>query len=136
MPSDHREPGRPSPGGIGKLTAATLGTVADYFHIRIQLLLLEAREAGGEFGQRALLLGFGLLCLVIGYVSLVIAFAAWLSRALEWSLLSSALAVAGGHLLLGVASLLLGRRKFKHSPFRDTLLELERDRQWLKNERS
>lgn len=132
--ADPPRPGAPGHGraGLADLTSDILATGLDYLHARLALLSLEAREARSAILFR-LLCGFaGAFFLALAWLGSMVALVAWLARSQGWPWPAVAAACAGAHLLAGLALLLAARRRFAEPPFRDSLNELEKDRQWLR----
>lgn len=127
QPADHA-----TGGGIGETAAGALATLLDYFHARLALLALEAREARGAFVARIACGGAALCFLLVGWMALVAGAIGWISQSAGWPWPRVALGLAAAHLFAGCGFLLAARRRFSVSPFRDSLNELEKDRQWLK----
>ena len=131
--AQRRRPADEMPGGgIGETAAGALGTLLDYFHARLSLLALEAREARGSFVAR-IVCGLAACCfLLVGWMALVAGAIGWISKSTDWPWPLVALGLAAVHLFAGCGFLLAARRRFSEPPFRDSLNELEKDRQWLK----
>ena len=109
----------------------SIGNIVDYLHLRGILVRLEAREAGAELGIKVALLAAAGLFFAIGYLGLVVAAVAWAVDSLGWTW-PVAIAIAGGiHVTLAILAFLISRRHPRQALFRDTLRELEKDRQWL-----
>jgi uncharacterized membrane protein YqjE len=116
---------------LGEVVTDSIGNIVDYLHLRGILVRLEASEAGAELGKKVALLAVAGLFFAIGYVALVTAAVAWAVASLEWSW-PVAIAIAGGiHLTIAFLAFLISRRHPRQPLFRDTLRELEKDRQWL-----
>jgi uncharacterized membrane protein YqjE len=137
MPEPDVESRRPGSGtvGLGGMTAGILGTVIDYLHARVALLGLEAREARSAILFRIICGVAGGFFLMVTWIALIVGAVGWLaeSRGWPWPLVAVGCAVI--HLGAALALLLAARRRFAESPFRDSLNELEKDRQWLKRHR-
>jgi uncharacterized membrane protein YqjE len=126
--------GDPRPGSardLGEVITDSIGNVVDYLHLRSILIRLEAREAGAELGKKVALLAAAGLFFAIGYFGLVVAAVAWAVGSLDWSWPVAIAIAAGIHLTIAFLAFLLSRRHLRQAPFRDTLRELEKDRQWL-----
>jgi uncharacterized membrane protein YqjE len=109
-----------------------LGTVALYAVARLQLLQLEAREAGSRSLSLLLLAVLALGVLGSGWLIAVPALV-WLAAetfSIPWHI--AALAAAALHILVGGLLLALLKRKIAGLKlFEDTVNELQKDRQWL-----
>lgn len=131
------DPPRPGGSGSGRsgladLTADILATGLDYLHARLALLSLEAREARSAILFRLLCGLAGTFFLGLAWFGAMVGLVGWLARSQSWPWPVVALACAGAHLLAGLILLLAARRRFAEPPFRDSLNELEKDRQWLR----
>ena len=118
------------------LAAGTLSSFLEYLHIRLTLLGLEAKVARRSLVAGALLFFVGAFFLLLAWVGFCVALIAGLagSTSLSWPLIAGI--VAGVHALAGVAAFVIGRRCFSKSHFRDSLEELEHDREWLQRFRN
>ena len=126
-----RDRARGSSRDLGEIVTDSIGNIVDYLHLRGILVRLEAREAGAELGKKVALLAAAGLFFAIGYFCLVAAAVAWAVASLDWSW-PLAIAVAGGiHVGVALLAFFLSRRHPRQALFRDTLNELEKDRQWL-----
>lgn len=117
------------------MSAGLLANLIDYLQTRISLLGLEAREARSQILARIVCGIAAGLFLALAWVALVVAGIGWVSRHFLWPW---PLVTAGAALLHGLSALILlqaARRRFAEPPFRDSLNELEKDRQWLKRHR-
>ena len=124
-----RRPG--SSRDLGEVVTDSIGNIVDYLHLRGILVRLEAREASAEIGKKVALLAAAGLFFAIGYLALVGAAVAWAVESLDWSW-PVAIGIAGGiHLTIAFLAFLIPRRHPRQALFRDTLSELEKDRQWL-----
>ena len=114
------------------MASGMLATLLDYLHARVELLALEAREARVAVLMRLVCGVAGAAFLLIAWIGLVTAAIGWLSRHFHWPwpLVTAGMALL--HLVAGLGLLLAARRRFAQPPFRDSLNELEKDRQWLK----
>ncbi|HQW28822.1 MAG: phage holin family protein [Verrucomicrobiales bacterium] len=116
---------------LGDALRKTLIGSLDYLHARLALLRLEAREAGGDLLLR--LIGFivaGAFC-GLAYITALAGTIGWIATAGDWPWYKVTLAIAGFHLLVAVGLVLYAKRRFGQPPFRDSLAEFQRDRQWL-----
>jgi len=103
-----------------------------YLALRLQLLGLEAHDAGLHLLVLSLLLGSVLVCFT-GFLMLLIVFLLYLMMLiLHWDWGWCALALAVGLLLISVAIGLIFRFRITKALFPVTLAEFQKDRQWLK----
>ncbi len=128
-PPDARDTGG---AGIGEAATGVVATVLDYLHARVELLLLEAREARGELFLRLACVVTGGFFLLVTHAALCVALVGWLSQSRDWPWPLTTLGLAGAHAATAIFLLTLAKRKFSQKPFRDSLEELERDRDWLR----
>lgn len=131
------EPGdgdAPARGGIGSLAAGTLGSIFDYLEARLSLFRIEATEARGRIVRRVIAAVAGAFFLLVAYAAAIVGAVAWISDHFgkPWPLVT--LAAAGAHLLAGLLLLLAAKKRFGDPPFRDSLGEFQRDRQWLRRQ--
>ncbi|MEX2580662.1 MAG: phage holin family protein [Verrucomicrobiales bacterium] len=128
------EPSHPSKSPSRRLKNAVSETCLgflDSLHARWDLLRLEAREAGRDLVLRLLcFLVAGLFCL-LAYLAALTGAVAWLAASQGWEWYIVALVAAGIHLAGAVVLVLVGKRRFGRPPFRDSLAELKRDREWV-----
>lgn len=121
--------GRGLLGQIGATVHAFLG----FFHVRAQLLAVEAREGFHSFKVYATLLSLGILLVLLGYVGGMAAGVSLLSRKMELPWESILLWIALPHLLLGVALVWVARERLFQPMFDSTLDELDKDQRWLRS---
>ena len=126
------DPYGPAPhDGLGDAVRRTLIGSLDYLHARLALLRFEVMEAGGDLLMR--FVGFvvaGVFCVLAYFVALA-GTIGWIAAAGDWAWYKIALIIAGFHVLAAICLFLYARRRFGRPPFRDSLAELQRDRQWL-----
>ncbi len=134
---DSQDSGDPSPAspGLGESATGILATVLDYAHARLELLSLEAREARGALLGRLICAIVGGFFLLIAYLALCVAAVGWVSANREWSWPLTTFGLAAAHLVAAFLLLVAVRRRFTRPPFRDSLRELEEDRDWLRRHR-
>jgi uncharacterized membrane protein YqjE len=102
-----------------------------YLELRLQLLGLEARDAGLHLLVLSLLLCSLLVCFA-GFLMMLIVFLLYLMMLiLHWDWGWCALALAVGLLLVSVAIGLIFRFRITKALFPVTLAEFQKDRQWL-----
>ncbi len=100
-----------------------------HLHLRTQLALLEAREAGAHLGVIAALLVGAMIVAVFAYVFLILtavfALAEWVEGDLVWlKITAGATAV---HVLLAVVLVLMAKRRLKTGVFEKTKEEFRKD---------
>jgi uncharacterized membrane protein YqjE len=111
-----------------------IAAALDYWRARARLFGAEAREAGGRAGVIGALAGGLLFVAVMGYLLLVLATVFGIAAlagggyAWMWATLGAALL----HFGIGVLLFVTLRKKAKGPFFPQSLEELKKDRQWLK----
>jgi len=120
-----------SPSKLSQLAAGTLSSALEYLHVRFALLGLEAREARRSLIAGTLLFFVGAFFLLLCWMGCCVALIAKTTAATEFEWPDITLAVAGIHALAGIVLFLVGRKLFSTKHFRDSLAELENDREWL-----
>lgn len=120
---------------FGEAATGVVATLLDYLHARLELLALEAREARSDLLQRVACVVTGAFFLLVTHAALCVALVGWLSESLGWPWPLTTLGLAGAHGAAAFLLLILAKRKFSQKPFRDSLDELERDRDWLRRGR-
>jgi uncharacterized membrane protein YqjE len=121
----------PGRGGLRHFAAGAFANILDYLQIRLTLFSLEVREARSELIRRGLCVAGGLFFGLFAYGCLLTGGIAGLAALFgcEWFVI--ALIAAFLHLGVAISLLLSATRRFSSPPFRDTLNEFEKDRQWL-----
>jgi uncharacterized membrane protein YqjE len=110
---------------------AWIASFQRYLELGLQLIGLEAREAGLHLLITGLLLAGALVCLA-GFVILLLVFLLYLmTLILHWDWCWCALVSAGGLLLIGVVIGIIFRARLTKTLFPLTLAELQKDCQWL-----
>jgi uncharacterized membrane protein YqjE len=126
-----RNPARHS-GLLGNVLAL-LSAVADFFESRLALATQESKSAAMQI---LILIGClvfaGVLC-VMGYVFLVVSAIVGLAHLAGTSWPWIALIVGLVHFIIAMVLLLVARSRITKPMFRDTVDELKKDREWLKN---
>lgn len=117
--------------GLRHFAGGVFANILDYLQIRLALFGLEVREARLELIRRAICLAGGLFFILIAYGCLLTGGIAGLAALFGCKWFVIALIAAFLHLGIAVFLLLSAARKFAAPPFRDTLNEFEKDRQWL-----
>ena len=119
--------------GLLENALALLTAVADFFESRLALAARESKSAGLQI---LILLGSlllaGVLC-VMGYVFLIVGAIAGLAHLAGTSWPWITLIVALVHFIIALVFLLVARSRISKPMFRDTVDELKKDRQWLRN---
>jgi uncharacterized membrane protein YqjE len=104
-----------------------------YLELRLQLFGLESRETGFHLLILALLFVSVLICFG-GFVIMFVVFLLYLMMLiLHWEWGWSALALGGILLLLTIGMAVIFRFRIGKSLFPATLVEFQRDREWLKH---
>ena len=119
--------------GLGDLTASTLAAVLDHILIRIKLFQLEAREIRGELLVKLFVLLTAFLFFALGYIALLTGGVAMLIDHFQWPWPKTVISVGGLHIFIAFLLLIIVRKRLSQAAFRDTLQEIEKDRQWLEN---
>ena len=112
---------------------ALVRAVADFFESRLALAAQESKSAAMQI---LILIGCvvfaGALC-VMGYVFLVVSAIVGLAHLAGTSWPWIALIVGLVHFIIAMVLLLVARSRITKPMFRDTVDELKKDREWLKN---
>jgi len=112
---------------------ALISAVADFFESR---LALAAKESKSAAVQILILIGcivFAAALCVMGYVFLIVSAIAGLAHLAGTSWPWIALIVGLGHFISALVRLLIARSRITKPMFRDTVDELKKDREWLRN---
>lgn len=125
-----RPPSRP---GLGDLTSSTLAALLDHILIRIKLFQFEAREIRGEILFKLFVLLSAFLFFALGYIALLTGGVGMAIAHFDWPWPTTVLSVGGLHVFFAFLLLSMAKKRLSQSAFRDTLNEIEKDRQWLKN---
>ena len=125
--------GEPAPhAGFAEEVRFFLASLAGYFHARLSLAGVEAKEAAFHYVKMGALLGAAAFGLVFGYVffiaGAVMAVAYYSAWPVRWVLLGAALL----HFILTVVAVLIAWAMFSVPQFEATLAEFQKDREWLK----
>jgi len=128
--SSHNFPPRQ---GLGDLTASTLAALLDHVLIRIKLFQFEAREIRGELLVKLFVLLTAFLFFALGYVALLTGGVAMLIAHFQWSWPKTVIGVGGLHIFAAFFLFIVAKKRLSQTAFRDTLREIEKDRQWLEN---
>ena len=129
-PSSHNPSGQ---SGLFANALALLTAVVAFFESRLALAARESKSAGLQI---LVLLGSlvfaGVLC-VMGYVFLIVSAIAGLAHLAGTSWPWITLIVALVHFIIALVFLLVARSRISKPMFRDTVDELKKDREWLRN---
>lgn len=109
-------------------------SAVEFVSSRVELLSLEAKEAGKSVAVKAALAVFAVCCLLVAWLAVVAGLVGWIAAGTgPWYFV--ALGAAAFHLLLaGIAAMIL--RRPAPPAFQHSKAELSKDREWLlhKNE--
>ena len=119
--------------GLLENALALLTTAADFFESRLALAAKESKSAALQILiMIGSLLFAGLLC-VMGYVFLIVSAIAGLAHLVGTSWPWLALIAGLVHFIIALVLLLIARSRITKPMFRDTVDELKKDREWLRN---
>ena len=119
--------------GLLENALALLTAAADFFESRLALAAKESKSAALQILiMIGSLLFAGLLC-VMGYVFLIVSAIAGLAHLAGTSWPWIALIVGLVHFIIALVLLLIARSRITKPIFRDTVDELKKDREWLRN---
>jgi len=119
-------------GFIGSLVALA-SALADFFESRAALFATESKSALVQFVLIAICLVAALLFFAFGYVFLLATAVVAVAHLANVSWLWTALAAAGLHILIALIFILIARSGIKRPILPETIAELKKDREWLKN---
>lgn len=125
-----------NPAGHAGLLAnllALASAFAEFFESRFILLAQESKAALVHLLVLAACVIIALFLSVLGYVFLISSAIVGVAHLVRISWLWTALAAAGVHFLIALVLLLVARSRITKPVFRATLVELKKDREWLKN---
>jgi uncharacterized membrane protein YqjE len=129
-PQSHNPAGH---SGLVENALALLTAAADFFESRLALAANESKSAALQILiMIGSLLFAGLLC-VMGYVFLIVSAIAGLAHLAGTSWPWIALIVGLVHFMIALVLLLIARSRITKPMFRDTVDELKKDREWLRN---
>jgi uncharacterized membrane protein YqjE len=131
MASEHTYSPEPELPGLPESIRLWLAAATGYIHSRLELFGLEAKGAAVNYLQIAGLLIGSLICLVFGYVFLVISAVFLVAYLLHWEWGWIALAFGVGHWLLAVACVWIAKNRFSVAGFPSTIAEFKKDKEWL-----
>jgi uncharacterized membrane protein YqjE len=119
-------------GFIGSLVALA-SALADFFESRAALFATESKAAAVQFILVAICLVAALLFFAFGYVFLLATAVVAIAHLANVSWLWTALGAAGLHILIALIFILIARSGIKRPILPETIAELKKDREWLKN---
>ncbi len=134
--SNPQPPPEPNMPGLPESIRLMLASAAGYFHARLELLSLEAKDAGANYVKLAIVLVCTVLFLLCGLLfllmSAVYAVAALFSFRWGWVFLGFAV------LSLGLTALLalVAKARFKAPSFPASIAEFKKDKEWLSQTKS
>jgi uncharacterized membrane protein YqjE len=119
--------------GLLQNLLALASALAEFFESRFALLAEESKAAALQVLILAGCLIFALLLCAIGYVFLIIGAVAGIAHLAGISWPWIALATAALHFIIALVLVLVARSRITKPFFRATLIELKKDREWLRN---
>jgi uncharacterized membrane protein YqjE len=112
---------------------ALLTAAADFFESRLALAAKESKSAALQILIMIGSLIFAALLCVMGYVFLIVSAIAGLAHLAGTSWPWIALIVGLVHFIIALVLLLIARSRITKPMFQDTVDELKKDREWLRN---
>jgi uncharacterized membrane protein YqjE len=112
---------------------ALASALAEFFESRFALIAEESKAAALQVLILAGCLIFALLLCAVGYVFLIIGAVAGIAHLAGISWPWIALATAALHFIIALVLVLVARSRITKPFFRATLIELKKDREWLRN---
>jgi uncharacterized membrane protein YqjE len=112
---------------------ALAGALTVFFQRRFALLAQESKAALLQMLGLAACVVAAVMLFALGYVFLIASIIAGVAHAAQVSWVWIAIAAAGVHFLVALIFILVARSQMAKPLFRMTLLELKKDREWLKN---
>lgn len=119
-------------GFFGNLLAL-IDALVSFFESRFALFSKESKAALVQVLALLMLLITALLLLAFGYIFLIAGAVISVATMTQVSWTWVALIAAGVHILLAIVCLLIARAVVRRPAFRETLAELKKDREWLRN---
>jgi uncharacterized membrane protein YqjE len=119
--------------GLLENLLALVSALAEFFESRFALFAQESKTAAVHL---LILVGcviFALLLCALGYVFLITGVVVGLAHLIGISWPWIALAAAALHFIIALVLLLVARSRITKPVFHTTLVELKKDREWLKN---
>ena len=121
----------PTMPGLPESIRLTLASAMGYLHARLELLSLEAKDAGANYVKLAIVLVCAVMFLLTGLLfllmSAVYAVAALFSFRWGWVFLGFAVI----SLVLVAVLALIAKSRFKVASFPATIAEFKKDKEWL-----
>ena len=117
--------------GLPESIRLALASAMGYLHARLELLSLEAKDAGGNYIKLAIVLVCALMFLLLGLLFLVMA-AVYAIAALfsfRWGWVFLGFGVISILLVAGLA--FVAKARFKVASFPATIAEFKKDKEWL-----
>ena len=110
-----------------------LGAALSYAKARLELVFIEAKEAGSHYGAAAGMFAAAAVLVLFGYIFLMLAAVFGIARLFDadWAWIAVMGANALLHLGGAVALALIARRRLKTGPFACTREEFKKDHLWL-----
>ena len=105
-----------------------------YLELRLELLGLEAREAGVHLLIISLLLVGTLICFTGFFILLIVSLLYFMTLILHWPWGWCALLLAAGLFVIGIVTGIIFTSRLRKPLFSVTLAELQKDCQWLKQD--
>ncbi len=139
MRANNPAPGSSSPSappprpGLGDLTSSTFAALLDHLLNRIKLFQLEFKEIRGEVLVKLFVLLTAFLFFALGYITVLTGVIGMLTLHFEWSWPKVVLCTGGIHFFGTFLLLIIAKKRLSQTAFRDSLKEIEKDRQWLEN---
>ena len=112
---------------------ALIDALVSFFESRFALFSKESKAALVQVLALLMLLITALLLLAFGYIFLIAGAVLSVAAMVQVSWTWIALIAAGVHILLAVICLLIARAVVRRPAFRETVAELRKDREWLRN---
>lgn len=117
--------------GLGGSFSAYSAAILAYLHARMELVGVEAKEAGVHYVKLLLLVVGAAVLFLFGYLLVLVAVAFALAYLLSISWMWTAGALGLLHFIAGVLLLLLAKNALGRKVFSYTLTELKKDRTWI-----
>jgi uncharacterized membrane protein YqjE len=119
--------------GLLENLLALASALAEFFENRFALFAQESKTAAVHLLILAGCVIFALLLSALGYVFLITGVVVGLAHLLGISWAWIALAAAALHFIIALVLVLIAHNRMTKPVFRATLVELKKDREWLKN---
>ncbi len=117
--------------GLPESIRLTLASAMGYLHARLELLTLEAKDAGGNYVKLAIVLICALVFLLVGILFLLMAavYAVGVLFHYQWGWVFLGFGVISMALVVLLA--LVAKSRFKVASFPATIAEFKKDKEWL-----